>query len=75
MATLGNGTVWASDSQLDQKFQYVNSERFGNNWNKQYGQGREFIYRLDATNTRSNPDGTPQGWTLDPDQGVIYTWK
>jgi hypothetical protein len=75
MATLGNGTVWKSDSSLDQKFQYVNTERFGENWNKQYGQGREFIYKMETTNTVANPDGTPNGWVLDPDQGVIYTWK
>ncbi len=75
MATLGNGTVWRSDASLDQKFQYIQSERFGENWNKQNGQGREFIYKMETTNTVSNPDGTPQGWVLDPDQGVIYTWK
>ncbi|MGQ0465470.1 MAG: ABC transporter substrate-binding protein [Sporichthyaceae bacterium] len=75
MSTLGNGTVWHSDASLDQKFQYINSERYGDNWNKQYGQGREFIYRMDSTNTVANPDGTPGGWVADPDQHVIYTWK
>ncbi|MGQ0467094.1 MAG: ABC transporter substrate-binding protein, partial [Sporichthyaceae bacterium] len=75
MSTLGNGTVWQSDASLDQRFQYINSERYGNNWNKQYGQGREFIYKMETNNTVANPDGTPNGWILDPDQGVIYTWK
>ncbi|MGQ0464706.1 MAG: ABC transporter substrate-binding protein [Sporichthyaceae bacterium] len=75
MATLGNGTVWKSDASLDQRFQYVNSERYGTNWNKEYGQGREFIYKYDSVNTVANPDGTPNGWVLDPDQGVVYTHR
>ncbi len=75
MATLANGTVWAADASLDQRWTYTQSERTGNNWNKNYGQGREFIYKMQSTNTRSNPDGTPNGWTPDPDQFVIYTWK
>ncbi len=75
MAVLGNGTVWQSDAGLDQRFQYIQSERFGNNWNSEYGQGREFIYKMETTNTSSNPDGTPNGWIPDPDQFVIYTNK
>ncbi len=75
MALLGNGTVWAADASMDQKFQYVATERHGNNWNKEYGQGREFIYKMQTTQTLSNPDGSPNGWIPDPDQFVIYTWK
>jgi ABC-type branched-subunit amino acid transport system substrate-binding protein len=75
MAVLGNGTVWASDADMDQKFQWVNAERTGDNWNHEYGQGREFIYKYMSSNTAANPDGSPNGWTPDPDQFVIYTWK
>ncbi len=75
MATLGNGTIWKADASLDQKFQYINSERTGNNWNKEQGQGREFIYKYTSTNTVSNPDGSPSGFAPDTDQFVIYTWK
>jgi len=75
MAVLGNGTVWASDADMDQKFSWVSTERTGDNWNHEYGQGREFIYKYTSSNTVANPDGTPQGWIPDPDQFVIYTWK
>jgi ABC-type branched-subunit amino acid transport system substrate-binding protein len=75
MAQLGNGTVWASDVSMDQKFSYMPSERMGENWNHEYGQGREFIYEYTGVDTRSHPDGAADGWTLDPTQGVIYTWK
>jgi hypothetical protein len=75
MAVLGNGTVWASDASLDQKFSYVSSERQGNNWNPNYGQGREFMYKYTSTNTVSNPDGSPSGFVPDADQFVIYTNK
>ncbi len=75
MATLGNGTVWASDASLDQRFSYVRSERHGTNWSHDYGQGREFVYKFESINTTSNPDGTPNGWVADPDQHVIYTHK
>jgi hypothetical protein len=73
MTTLGNGTVWKSDASLDQKFQYIPSERTGNNWNSEGGQGREFIYKYTSTNTVSNPNGAPQGFEPDPDQFVIHT--
>ncbi len=73
MATLGNGTVWKSDASLDQKFQYVDSERNGSNWSRDLGQGREFMYKYENSNTRSNPDGTPNGWQPDPTQHVIFT--
>jgi len=75
MATLGNGTVWQSDASLDQRFSYVQSERSGDNWNHEYGQGREFMYKYDSTNTVSNPDGTPNGFTPDSDQFILHTWK
>jgi substrate-binding family protein len=75
MDELGNGTVWASDASLDQRFQYVPSERSGNNWNKEYGQAREFMYKYDSANTVSNPDGSPNGFTPDPTQFEMHTWK
>jgi uncharacterized protein YvpB len=75
MAELGNGTVWKSDASLDQKFSYVASERTGDNWDHNMGQGREFIYKYNSENTASNPDGSPNGWAPDPNQFVIYTWK
>ncbi len=75
MDVLGNGTVWQSDASLDQRFSYVNSERQGNDWERQYGQGREFMYKYTSTNTVSNPDGSPSGFAPDQDQFVIYTWK
>ncbi|MBV9821645.1 MAG: ABC transporter substrate-binding protein, partial [Actinobacteria bacterium] len=40
MATLDNGTVYKSDASLDQRFSYVQSERTGNNWDHNMGQGR-----------------------------------
>ncbi|MGQ0846250.1 MAG: ABC transporter substrate-binding protein [Sporichthyaceae bacterium] len=75
VATLANGTVWKSDASLDQRFQYTTSERGNSGWNRQYGQGREFMYKYVSPNTRANPDGSANGWELDPDQGVIYTWR
>jgi hypothetical protein len=84
MAELGNGTVWQSDASLDQKFQYIATERAGDNWNHEYGQGREFMYRYDSTNTVSNPDGSPNGFTPSGPGGpsyegngqfVLHTWK
>jgi ABC-type branched-subunit amino acid transport system substrate-binding protein len=75
MAELDNGTVWKSDASLDQRFAYVPAERTGDNWNHDYGQGREFMYKYNSENTASNPDGSPNGWTPDPGQFVIYTWK
>jgi hypothetical protein len=75
MAQLDNGTVYASDASLDQRFSYVNSERTGDNWDHNMGQGREFIYKYTSTNTVSNPDGSPNGFAPDEKQFVIYTWK
>jgi ABC-type branched-subunit amino acid transport system substrate-binding protein len=74
MAELGNGTVWFADASLDQKFSYVQSERTGDNWNHDYGQGREFMYKYTSTNTVSNPDGSPNGFEP-ADDFVIHTWK
>ncbi|MGQ0464366.1 MAG: ABC transporter substrate-binding protein [Sporichthyaceae bacterium] len=48
MAELGNGTVWKSDASLDQRFSYVATERSGANWDRNLGQGREFIFRWTA---------------------------
>jgi len=75
MAQWGNGDVYASDAALDQRFSYAASERYGSNWSKDLGQGREFMYKYNSPNTRANPDGSPNGFAPDPDQFVIYTWK
>jgi hypothetical protein len=74
MAQLNNGDVYHSDASLDQRFAYTSSER-GDSWNKEYGQGREFMYKYTSPNTAANPDGSPSGFIPDPDQFVIYTWK
>jgi hypothetical protein len=75
MAQWDNGTVYESDASLDQRFAYTPSERTSDNWDHNYGQGREFIYKYTASNTTANPDGSPNGFVPDPDQFVIYTWK
>jgi ABC-type branched-subunit amino acid transport system substrate-binding protein len=75
MAQLSNGDVYPADASLDQRFSWRASERNGDNWDHNMGQGREFMYKYGSTNTVSNPDGSPNGWTPDPDQFVIYTWK
>jgi uncharacterized protein YvpB len=75
MATLANGTVWKSDASMDQRFSYVQSERTGDNWDHENGQGREFMYKYMSTNTVSNPDGSPNGFTPDDSQFVLHTWK
>ncbi len=75
MDVLGNGTTWKADASLDQKFQYIASERSGDNWSNENGQGREFMYKYTSTNTVSNPDGSPSGFEPDEDQYVIYTSK
>jgi hypothetical protein len=33
------------------------------------------MYKYNSENTASNPDGSPNGWTPDPGQFVIYTWQ
>ncbi|MGQ0466954.1 MAG: ABC transporter substrate-binding protein [Sporichthyaceae bacterium] len=75
MAQLGNGDVYSSEASMDQRFMYTNGERYGNNWNKNYGQGREFMYKYVSSNTTANPDGSPNGFAPDEDQFEIYTWK
>ncbi len=73
MAQLANGDVYTADASLDQRFSWAPAERYGQNWNPEYGQGREYMYKYTSTNTVSNPDGTPSGFEPDPDQFVIYT--
>jgi hypothetical protein len=77
MAELNNGSVWKTDASLDQKFSYIAAERGGNyenqTWSPAMGQGREFMYKYENSNTVSKPDGTPSGWQPDPDQFVIET--
>ena len=79
MAQLANGRVYVSDASMDQRFSWTNAERGGaeenQTWDRDGGQGREFMYKLDSANTTSNPDGTPNGWVPDPDQFVIHTDK
>src|SRR5882757_6626470 len=75
MQQLGNGDVYAADSSLDQRFSWAQSERSGDNWDHNMGQGREFMYGYTSTNTVSNPDGSPNGFAPDDHQFVIYTWK
>jgi hypothetical protein len=75
MQQLGNGDVYSADASLDQRFSWRQSERNGDNWNHEWGQGREFMYKYDSTNTVSNPDGSPNGFSPDDNQFVIYTWK
>jgi ABC-type branched-subunit amino acid transport system substrate-binding protein len=77
MAQLGNGDVYAADASLDQRFSYTKAERGGSSddqtWNPNNGQGREYMYEYTSTNTVSNPDGSPSGFTPDPGQFEIYT--
>jgi hypothetical protein len=75
MAQLGNGHVYSSDASLDQRFAYGQTERFGDNWSHENGQGREFMYKYNSADTRANPDASPSGFVPDPDQFVIYTYK
>jgi ABC-type branched-subunit amino acid transport system substrate-binding protein len=75
MTELGNGTVWKADASLDQKFSYVQSERGGDNWSSENGQGREFMYQYMDTNTVSNPNGTPNGFVPDKTQFILHTDK
>ena len=73
MAQLSNGDVYATDSSLDQKFSWAQTERTGTNWSSENGQGREFMYKYETNNTVSNPDGTPNGWAPDKDQFILHT--
>jgi hypothetical protein len=73
MAQLANGDVYRSEAAMDQKFSYQGSERFGDHWSHDNGQGREFMYKYANENTTANPDGSPNGFEPDPDQFVVYT--
>jgi len=73
MAQLSNGDVYASDADMDQRFSWARTERYGDAWSKDNGQGREFIYKYNNSNTVGNPDGSPNGFAPDPDQFVIHT--
>jgi hypothetical protein len=73
MAALANGRVWHSDASMDQKFSYAPSERFGDHWDAENGQGREFMYKYTSVNTVANPDGSPSGFEPDPRGFVIHT--
>jgi hypothetical protein len=79
MAQLGNGDVYAADASLDQRFSWSKAERGGSaenqTWSNSQGQGREFMYKYESSNTVSSPDGSPSGFQPDPDQFVIYTNK
>jgi ABC-type branched-subunit amino acid transport system substrate-binding protein len=73
MAQLANGDVYASDPALGQKFSWKDSERYGDDWDPELGNGREFMYKYASPNTVGNPNGTPSGFLPDPDQFVIST--
>jgi hypothetical protein len=73
MAQLGNGTVWKSDASLDQRFAWTNTERYSDHWSTTNGNGREFIYKYNSSNTVANPDASPNGFQPDPTQFEIYT--
>jgi hypothetical protein len=75
MAQLANGTVWATDADMGQKFSYVPSERTGDHWSDDTAQGHEYMYKYISTNTIANPDGSPNGFELDKDQGQLWTRK
>ncbi len=77
MAALTNTKTWRTDASLDQRFAYSPAERGGAYWNQTWGQdmgqGREFMYKYTDSNTLADPDGSPSGFTPDPDQFVIHT--
>ena len=79
MAQLGNGDVYAADASLAQSWSYTKAERGGTGtdqtWSTSNGQGREYMYKYENSNTIANPDGTPSGFQPDPDQFEIYTGK
>jgi hypothetical protein len=72
-AALGN-RVWNADADMGQKFTYTRAER-GDSWRDDTGMGHEYMYKYTSANTISNPDGSPNGFELDPTQGDIYTRK
>jgi len=73
MAQLSNGDVYASDASMDQRFSWARTERSGDNWSHDNGQGREFMYKYNSSNTVANPDGSPNGFAPDPNQFVVHT--
>ncbi len=77
MAQLGNGDVYAADASLAQSWSCTKAERGGSGteqtWSAEQGQGREYMYKYENSNTIANPDGTPSGFRPDPDQFEIYT--
>ncbi len=79
IAQLGNGDVYAADASLGQSWSYNKAERGGSGteqtWTDKQGQGREYMYKYENSNTISDPDGTPQGFRPDTDQFEIYTGK
>ena len=64
---------YEADASLDQRFAWTNTERYSDHWSTTNGNGREFMYKYNSSNTVANPDGSPNGWTPDTDQFVIYT--
>ena len=79
MAQLSNGDVYAADASLAQSWSWNKAERGGSGtqqtWSDKQGQGREYMYKYENTNTIANPDGSPSGFVPDPDQFEIYTGK
>ncbi len=79
MAQLSNGDVYAADASLEQSWSWNKAERGGTGanqtWSDKQGQGREYMYKYENTNTIANPDGSPSGFAPDKDQFVIYTNK
>jgi ABC-type branched-subunit amino acid transport system substrate-binding protein len=75
MAQLSNGDVYASDAAMDQRFAWNAAERGQSGWSPNNGQGREFMYKYTSSNTRANPDGSPNGFIPDPDQFIVHTHK
>lgn len=72
-AQLSNGAVWRSDVSLDQNFSYRPSERTGEGWSPELGQGREFMCTYVGPNTAADPGGSSSGFVPDPGRFVIHT--
>jgi ABC-type branched-subunit amino acid transport system substrate-binding protein len=72
MTQLSNGDVYRADASLDQKFSWTDAERYGDNWNAEMGQGREFMYKYTSVNTVGRPNGSPSGFVPDPTRFVIH---
>jgi uncharacterized protein YvpB len=79
IAQLSNGSVYATDASMDQKFSWKPEERLtpdqvrsGSTTDQHLAQGREFMYRYDSTNTVANPNGTPNGFVADGPGGPSY---